>query len=84
MTNLFIYVSLHTNESEYVCMCKRETSFSWKADIYMHLQGKKLLCSKGNEQCFINDLLLHIASTSAVGVDGVLAISLEPDAKYRP
>lgn len=43
-----------------------------------------MLSSEGNGQVFINDLVLHVASTSVVGVDGVLAISLEPDAKYRP
>lgn len=53
-----------------VCERERETFFSWKTKIYTYLQGKKLLSSKGNGQCFGNDLLLHIASTPVVGVDG--------------
>lgn len=64
-------------------MCER-IFFSWKAKLCTYLQGKKLLPSKGNGQCFINDLLLHIARMSVVGVDGgVLALSLEPDADYK-
>lgn len=48
-------------------MRERKTFFSWKAERYTYLQGKKLLSSKGNGQCFINDLLLHTANTSVVG-----------------
>lgn len=48
----------------------------------MYPQGKKLLSSKENRQCFINDLLLHIPSMPVVRVDGVLAISPELDGKY--
>lgn len=47
-----------------------------------YLQGKKLLSSVWNGQCFIKDLLLQIGSMPVARGDGALGMSLEPDVNY--